>query len=103
MTYKGYTGVIEVDEEAGELYGRVVGLGRDGISFVGQTIEEARACFEKSVDFYLEHCAATGKEPERPFSGILTVRVAPETQRELARVAGLRGVSPEQLAGERLD
>ena len=66
MIYKGYKGVLEVNEEAGELYGRVVNLKRDGISFVGQTVAEARACFERSVNCYLEHCIQVGKEPERP-------------------------------------
>ena len=68
MTYKGYTGALEIDEDSGELFGTVLGT-RDIITFVGKTVEEARKSLQESVNFYLERCAATGKEPDRPFSG----------------------------------
>jgi predicted HicB family RNase H-like nuclease len=101
MIYKGYTGVLEVDEEAGELFGTVPGL-HDIITFVGTTVEEAHESFVKSVDFYLERCAATGKEPERPFSGKLTVRVAPEIHVGLARIADSRKASLDEVVCDAL-
>jgi predicted HicB family RNase H-like nuclease len=102
MIYKGYEGVLEVAEEAGELFGTVKGL-RDVITFVGATIEEARESFEKSVDFYLERCAATGKKPDRPYAGVFLVRVSPETHRGLERIADRRKADLDELVSEVLD
>ena len=66
MTYKGYTGELEVDVEAGILFGEVVYI-NDGITFQGKTVEEAGQEFKKSVDCYLEFCQQLGDEPEKPF------------------------------------
>lgn len=63
--YKGYTGVPELDLEAGILFGRVIGL-RDGITFQGETVPEAIQAFRDSVDDYLEFCAQRGEKPEKP-------------------------------------
>jgi predicted HicB family RNase H-like nuclease len=68
MQHKGYTGVVEVDEDARILYGRVVDL-RDVITFQGTTVAEAREAFEKSVDAYLEFCAERGESPEKQSVG----------------------------------
>ena len=68
LKYKDYVGATEVDEEAGVIFGRVLGL-RDVITFQGETVGEARRSFEESVDFYLKMCADRGEAPERPFSG----------------------------------
>jgi predicted HicB family RNase H-like nuclease len=65
MTYKGYSATLEIDEEAGELFGRVQGT-RHIITFGGQTIEEARRSFEETIDAYLESCRESGEEPDRP-------------------------------------
>ncbi len=67
MTYKGYTGSVEVDTEAEILFGRVVGL-RDVITFQGETVAEARKAFQDSVDDYLAFCAERGEAPEKPAS-----------------------------------
>ncbi len=96
MFYKGYTGVLEVDEDAGELFGTVIGT-RDGITFVGKTVAEARASFEQSVNFYLERCAATGKQPDRPFSGKFNVRISPDLHRRLASIAHAIRISLNDL------
>jgi predicted HicB family RNase H-like nuclease len=96
MEYQGYTGVVEVDEEAGILYGRVVGL-RDVITFQGATVAEARRAFEESVDAYLEFCAGRGEAPEKPYSGKFVMRVKPELHRKLASEAEARKTSLNAL------
>lgn len=92
MEYKGYMGIIEVDEERGTLYGRVIGL-RDLITFEGRTVEEAVREFQTSVDVYLEWCLERGEEPERPYSGKFLVRIDPGLHRDLALAAERRGLS----------
>ena len=53
MKYKGYTGVVELEEESALLFGRVIGL-RDVITFQGSSVAEVIQAFHDSVDDYLE-------------------------------------------------
>lgn len=96
MQHKGYVGVVELDEEAGIIHGRVIGL-RDVITFQGETVAAARKAFEDSVDDYLAFCKERGEEPEKPYSGRLLVRVTPELHRALAGVAESRKQSMNSL------
>jgi predicted HicB family RNase H-like nuclease len=101
LQHKGYTGVAEVDFEAGAIAGRVVGL-RDVVTFDGRTAQEAAASFRAAVDAYLEMCREAGQEPEKPYSGKFVVRIAPDVHRELARIAAESGVSLNDVAAEGL-
>jgi predicted HicB family RNase H-like nuclease len=96
MKYKGYTGVVEFDEEAGVLFGRVVGL-RDLITFEGDSVAEVTRAFHDSVDVYLELCAERGEEPEKPFSGHFVLRIDPKLHRAISHAAEERGVSLNSL------
>jgi len=80
ITYKGYTGKIEVDIESAILHGRILDIS-DVITFQGQTIEEASQDFRDGVDDYLEFCAERGKEPDKPYSGKLPFRTSPDHHR----------------------
>ncbi len=73
MKYKGYTGVVELDEESAVLFGRVIGL-RDVITFQGSSVAEVIQAFHDSVDDYLEFCAERGESPEKPYSGQFVLR-----------------------------
>lgn len=77
ITYKGYTGKIEVDIESAILHGRILDI-NDVITFRGKTIEEATQDFEDGVDDYLEFCAESGKDPDKPYSGKLPFRTTPD-------------------------
>ena len=73
MTYKGYSANLEVDVEAGIIFGRVLDI-NDVITFKGKTVEKAHQEFQKSVDDYLAFCEDLGEEPDKPFSGRLPFR-----------------------------
>jgi predicted HicB family RNase H-like nuclease len=96
MKYKGYTGVVEFDEESGTLFGHVIGL-RDGITFQGDSVAEVMQAFRDSVDDYLEFCAERGESPERPFSGQFVLRIDPQLHRVMSHAAEERGVSLNSL------
>jgi len=96
MKYKGYTGVVEIDEESGLLFGQVIGL-RDGINFQGETVAETRRSFEESVDGYLAFCASREEAPEKPFSGKFMLRISPELHRALVAEAQARKSSLNAL------
>ena len=88
LTYKGYIGKVELDEEANELFGRVINS-RDVITFVGRTVQDAKRALRVSVDAHLEFCADRGIEPGKPYSGKILLRVAPQVHAALvARAAG---------------
>jgi predicted HicB family RNase H-like nuclease len=63
MTYKGYTG-------------------EDVITFESERADEIEEAFHRSVDVYLDWCAERGKEPKKPFSGKLVLRIAPDVHRD---------------------
>ena len=93
MKYKGYTGSVEYSEEDNCLYGKVMGMSRDCITFEGQDVNELRRDFEGAVDDYLASCAARGVEPAKPYSGTFNVRVSPEIHSAIAMLAQKAGMS----------
>ena len=68
MQYKGYTGKVEYDDEAGIFHGEVINT-RDVITFQGRSVVELREAFRDSVEDYLAFCAERDEEPEKPFPG----------------------------------
>ncbi|WP_254174603.1 type II toxin-antitoxin system HicB family antitoxin [Planktothrix pseudagardhii] len=92
LNYKGYTAQIEVDVEAGILFGQVLDI-NDVITFKGKTVEEIRQEFKNSIDDYLEFCQELGQEPDKPFSGKLPFRTTPENHRKIFLAAKKAGKS----------
>lgn len=102
MSYKGYQARIEYDDDDRIFWGRLAGI-NDIISFHADNVEELRMAFEEAVDDYLETCAKRGKEPQKPYSGKVMFRVAPETHRRAAVAAELAGKSLNQWAEELIE
>lgn len=101
LDYKGYKGRVEFDSEAKIFHGEIVET-RDVITFQGTSVGELEAAFRDSVDDYLEFCAERGEEPDKPFTGRLMVRLAPDLHRKLYVDAKEEGKSLNQLISERL-
>ena len=102
LSYKGYTGHVEFDDESGIFHGEVLDL-RDVITFQGTSVEEIERAFRDSVDDYLEFCEARHEEPDKPFSGRLMVRLAPQLHRRIYLSARREGKSLNQWISEKLD
>lgn len=102
LTYKGYTGHVEFDDEAGLFHGEVLDL-RDVITFQGTSVEELEREFRDSVDDYLEFCEERGEEPDRPFSGRLMLRLPPQVHRDVYVRARQEGKSLNQWIAEKLE
>ena len=92
MNYKGYTASVEVDVEAGILFGQVLDI-NDVITFKAKTVDEACQEFQISVDDYLAFCEELGEEPDKPFSGKLPFRTTPEHHRKIFIAAKKAGKS----------
>lgn len=81
MEYKGYVGKVEIDDDAGILYGEVINV-RDVITFEGESVDDVQKAFRDSVDDYLDFCAKRKESPEKPFSGKFVVRLPAELHRK---------------------
>lgn len=101
LSYKGYTGHVEFDDEAGLFHGEVLDT-RDVITFQGRSVDEIEAAFRESVDDYLAFCAERGEEPDRPFSGRLMLRLPRGLHRDLFIRAKREGKSLNQFVIDRL-
>ena len=102
LKYKGYTGYVEFDDDAGLLHGDVLDT-RDVITFQGKTVEEMRTAFRGSIDDYLEFCAERNEKPEKTFSGKFVVRLPTELHHRAYIKAVGQGKSLNQLVIETLE
>ncbi len=101
MTHRGYLARVEYDDEDGIFVGRLAGI-RDGVGFHADSVDGLRSAFRDAVDDYVETCARVGKEPQKPFSGRVMFRIAPETHARAALAAEVAGQSLNQWAEEAL-
>ena len=100
LDYRGYRGAVVLDATAGAFHGRVLGLGGDGVTFVGRSVEELRAALRDSVEDYLDFCRETGREPKPPgrFPGgePVLAHLPPEACRRAERAAGAAKLTLEE-------
>jgi predicted HicB family RNase H-like nuclease len=92
LNYKGYTGIVELDNDAGILHGRVLDI-KDVVTFEGKTVDEVKNAFQSSIDDYLDFCAELAEEPDKPFSGKLAFRTTPDHHRLIFLAATKAGKS----------
>ena len=102
IRYKGYTGIFEYDDEFEFFAGHVVDT-RDGINFEGKSVSELKESMRRAVDDYLVFCEETGREPSKPYSGRILVRIDPELHRKLATKASGQRMSMNAYIAERLN
>ena len=99
IEYKGYVGVFEFDPEIDMFQGSVVNT-RDVITFYGDSVSQLKEEMRRSVGEYLAFCRERGREPEKPFSGKLSVRTSPELHRQVAVQAARRCQSMNSFVQE---
>ena len=92
MEYNGYHAVVTFDDDVGILHGEVIDT-RDVITFQGQSVDELRQAFRDSVEEYLKICAERNREPDKPFSGRVVLRMEPEIHRAEVTAAKTGGIS----------
>ena len=102
LRYKGYTVRIEFDAQDRIFFGRLAGI-QDIVTFHGETVDELEAALKEAVDHYLDTCAKLGDEPNKPYSGKLTLRLPPDVHAAIATAAEISGKSLNKWATEVLD
>ena len=95
MKYRGYAARIDFDPQIDVFSGRVLGLS-EPITFHGASVDELRADFEFAVDHYIAECERAGQKPERPASGKLLLRLAPDVHSAATVAAAAEGKSLNQ-------
>ena len=99
MTYKGHTARVDFDDAEGIFSGRLLGIS-DVVGFHADNVPELRAAFEDAVDDYVETCARIGKQPEKPASGKLMLRIPPDVHRAALVAAESAGTTLNQWASK---
>lgn len=67
MSYGGYNGTVQFSKEDNCFFGKVIGI-RSLLSYEGQSLEDLKRNFQRSVDEYLEECEERGVVPEQSFN-----------------------------------
>lgn len=102
MHYKGYTAKVWYSEEDACFVGRVVGI-TDIVSFDGETVRELIAAFHAMIDHYIEASKRLGTNPQKPYSGKVTLRMDPAVHARAAGEAEAQGKSFNQWVNEALE
>jgi predicted HicB family RNase H-like nuclease len=102
MNHDGYVASIELDEDAGVLHGRVVNA-RAVLTFEGTSVDELKEAFSDTIDDYKEWCRERGVEPDRPYSGTLSLRLPPDLHRRIAEAAAREGESINAFVADALE
>ncbi len=97
LEYKGYQALIAFDPDDEIFVGHLAGID-DIIGFHGTTVNELKSAFHESVDDYIETCRKIGKPPQKPYSGKVMFRIAPEVHARAALAAQLKDMSLNEWA-----
>lgn len=101
MQYKGYAARVEYSPEDRCFVGRVLGI-RDVVGFHGKSVAELERDFRETMEFYFDTCRKEGKDPDRPYSGKLVLRLPPELHRQIALASETSGKSINDVILEAL-
>ncbi len=95
LTYKGFIAEVDYDDNAEVFFGTVIKV-QTIMSFRDASVMELKASFEDVVETYLDDCRREGLDPEKPFSGKITIRLPPLLHRRVAIKAASRKESMNQ-------
>lgn len=97
MTYKGYTANMVFDVEDKIIVGRVQDID-DIISFHGESVSEFESVFHAVIEDYLAASRELGSAAEKPASGNVMLRIAPEVHAAALKAAARSGTSLNKWA-----
>lgn len=78
---------MEYSKEDDCLVGKVIGMHSDLILYEGNTLTDLKRDFVEAVDSCIEGCMAEGKEPRKPFSGKILVRMSSDLDERITIAA----------------
>ena len=93
LEYKGYYGSIEYNKEDKRLYGSVLGMTKDSITYEGNSVEELENDFINAIESYFEGCEELGIKPRKGYNGVLNIRIPAEIHGKIAMFSERYGTS----------
>ena len=99
LSYKGFTGSIDISFPDNCLYGKVEFI-TDLVTFEGKNIPEIKKAFKEAVDDYLAVCKQLEQVPEKQFKGSFNIRIGAELHKQAAIYAKNHGMSLNEFVGE---
>lgn len=102
IMYRGYHTSVTFDSEDKIIVGRVLDID-DIISFHGESVTEFETNFHTVVDDYIAACEKLGGIAEKPASGKLMLRIAPNVHAAALKAAARSGVSLNKWAEQVLN
>lgn len=95
MHYKGYFARVDFDGRDNIFVGHVLGVD-DKISFHGATVADLTRDFHAAISHYLADCEQSGRQPQKPASGKLMLRIDPDIHARVSVAAAAAGESINQ-------
>lgn len=102
LEYKGYKGSVEFSREDKLLIGKVLFID-SLLMYEAEGANEIELAFRRTVDAYIEHCKASGKEPNKSYSGNFNIRIKPALHKVCAETAIRQGITLNQLCNVALE
>ncbi len=94
LIYKGYKGSIEYSKEEKCYFGKVLGVSKKTcITYEGKTLPSLEKDFKNAINDYLRMCEARGWTPEKPYSGVLSLRLSADFHAKIAEMANNSNMS----------
>ena len=93
LEYKGYYGSIEYSKDDDCLFGKVLGMPDNLISYEGNTATELYNDFKEAIESYLDYCKRNNLKPRKSYNGILNIRIPTEIHGRIAMYAENHGTS----------
>jgi predicted HicB family RNase H-like nuclease len=97
MSYKGYTTSIVFDVQDKIIVGRILDID-DIISFHAESVAEFESNFHAVIEDYLAASNELNSAPEKPASGKVMLRIAPEIHAAALKAAARSGTSLNKWA-----
>ena len=96
LRYKGFLGSIEVSIGDNCLHGKILFID-DIVTYEAESPAQLEAEFKAAVEDYLATCKELGRDPSKPFSGSLNVRIGTELHQRVARYAAINNISINEV------
>ncbi len=101
MTHEGFVATLEIDEAGNVIHGRVINT-RATLTFEAHALADLHQAFADTIADYRAWCDERGGRLEKPYSGNLSLHIAPGLHRRIAARAAKSGESIKQFIQERL-
>jgi len=103
LDYKGYYGSIEYSKEDDCLFGMVLGMPDNLISYEGNTASELYKDFKDAVDTYLDYCQRNGLKPRKGYDSVLNISIPSEMHSRLAIYTESHGTNINSFIQESIE